>query len=63
MKRTGSHQSPTAPGSANPDAEKAALRTYAGDTFDDRVSEDIFDDEGECAEVDVIVHSLLRAPH
>lgn len=63
MKRTGSHPSRDKQIYANPEAERAALRTFAGAAFDDRVSDDIFDVEGESAEVDVIVHNLLRAPH
>jgi len=39
------------------EAEYAALQANAADTFDDRVSEDIFDVEDERAEVDIIVHS------
>ena len=38
-------------------AEYAALRANAVDTCDDRVSEDIFDVEGEWAEIELIVHS------
>jgi len=40
------------------EAEYAALRADATDTFDDRVSENIFDVEDERAEVDIIVHGM-----
>jgi hypothetical protein len=42
------------------EAEYAALRANAADTCDDRVSEDIFDIEDEHAEVDIIVHRMIR---
>ena len=42
------------------EAEYAALRANAADTCDDRVSEDIFDVEDEHAEVDIIVHRMIR---
>ncbi len=38
----------------------ATLRAAAADTFDDRVSEDIFDAEDERAEVDIIVHGRIH---
>jgi len=41
-------------------AEYAALRTNAADSCDDRVSENIFDDEGERAEVELIVDRLMH---
>ena len=40
------------------EAEYAALQANAADTFDDRVSEDIFDVEDERAEIDIIVHGM-----
>ena len=41
------------------EAEYAVLRANAADTCDDRVSEDIFDVEDECAEIDIIVHKMI----
>lgn len=41
-------------------AEYAALRANAADSYDDRVSENIFDVEDERAEVDIIVHGMMR---
>jgi hypothetical protein len=43
------------------EAEYSALRANAADTCDDRVSEDIFDDEGESAEVDIIVRRIRES--
>lgn len=40
------------------DAAYVALRSNDADTCDDRVSEDIFDVDGECAEVEIVVRSL-----
>ena len=45
------------------EAEYAALRANAADTCDDRVSEDIFDDEDERAEVEIIVHRMIHGAH
>ena len=42
------------------EAEYAAVRANAADTFDDRVSEEIFDVEDERAEVDSIVHGMIH---
>ncbi len=42
------------------EAEYAALRANAADTCDDRVSENIFDVEDERAEVDIIIHGMIR---
>ena len=42
------------------EAEYAALRANAADTYDDRVSENIFDIEDERAEVDIIVHGMIH---
>ncbi len=42
------------------DDEYAGLWTNAADTLDDRVSEDIFDAEDERAEVEIIVHGMIR---
>lgn len=39
-------------------AEYAALRVIAADTCDDRVSDSIYDDEDERAEIDSILHRL-----
>lgn len=41
-------------------AEYAALRKNGANTFDDRVSEDMFDVEDERAEVDIIVQRMLH---
>ena len=61
MKRTAlAHQKSTEPPIAWREAEYAALRASVTDTFDDRVSEDIFDVEDERAEVDLIVHGMIR---
>lgn len=58
MKRSvlGHRKSPVLP-IAWREAEYSALRVNAADTFDDRVSEDIFDVEGEWAEIELIVHA------
>lgn len=42
-------------------AENAALRVNAADTCDDRVSENIFDVDDERAEVDLIIHGMIRS--
>jgi len=42
------------------EAEYAALRVNAADTCDDRVSENIFDVDDERAEVDIIIHGVMR---
>jgi hypothetical protein len=42
------------------DAEYAALAANAADTYDDRVSENIFDAEDERAEVDAIVRGMIQ---
>jgi len=42
------------------EAEYAALQVNAADTCDDRVSEDIFEVDDERAEVDIIVHGMIR---
>ena len=42
------------------EAGYAALRVRASDTFDDRVSEDIFDIEDERAEIELIVHGMIH---
>lgn len=42
------------------EAEYAALQAEAGDAGDDRVSENIFDVADERAEVDIIVHGMIR---
>ena len=42
------------------EAEYAALRANAADTCDDRVTENIFDEEDEREEVDIIVHGLMH---
>jgi hypothetical protein len=45
---------------ADPDYE-GALQTFPADRFEDRVSEEIFDIEGERAELDVLFHRQDRA--
>lgn len=42
------------------ESEYAALRADHADTYDDRVSENIFSIEDERAEVDSIVHRMMR---
>lgn len=42
------------------EVEYAALQAEAGDACDDRVSENMFDAEDERAEVDIIVHGMIR---
>jgi hypothetical protein len=42
------------------EAEYAALRANSADTFDDRVSEDIFDLEDERAEVEILTHGMIH---
>lgn len=42
------------------DAEYAALRANATDSYDDRVSDTIFNSEDERAEVEIIVHGMMR---
>jgi hypothetical protein len=41
-------------------AEYAALQIGDADTFDDRVSENIFDVDDERAEVDIIVNRMIH---
>ena len=61
MNRTAlSHQKSPEPPIAWREAEFIALRVSATDAFDDRVSEDIFDAEDERAEVELIVHGMIR---
>jgi hypothetical protein len=43
------------------EAEYAALRANAADTCDDRVSENIFDVDDGRAEVDIIIHGMMRS--
>ena len=45
------------------EAEYAALRADAADTYDDRASANMFDVEDERAEVDVIVRGMMRDEH
>jgi hypothetical protein len=45
------------------EAEYAALKVNAVDTFDDRVSENIFDIEDEHAEIGIIVDRMIRSAH
>ena len=61
MKRsaTRSRKSPKLP-IAWREAEYAALRANAADSYDDRVSENIFNSEDERAEVDIIVHGMMH---
>jgi len=42
------------------ETEYAALWTKAAKTYDDRVSDDIFDVEDERAEIDIIVHRMIH---
>ena len=42
------------------EAEYAALQANAADTYDDRVSDNIFDAEDERAEVDIIVRGIMH---
>ena len=42
------------------EAEYAGLRAKVTDTWEDRVSENLFDAEDERAEVDIIVHAMSR---
>jgi hypothetical protein len=42
------------------EAEYAGLRANSVDTYDDRVSEDIFDREDERAEVEIIAHGIIH---
>jgi len=60
MKRNANHsrKSPGLP-LAWSKADYAALRSKAADTYDDRVSEDLFDFDDERAEVDIIVHGMI----
>lgn len=45
---------------ARREAEHAARRANAADKYDDRVSENIFDVDGERAEVDIIIHGMIH---
>jgi hypothetical protein len=45
------------------EAGYAALGAYSADSFDDRVSEDIFDVEDEQEEVSLIVQQLAYGPN
>ena len=42
------------------ESEYAALRANAADSYDDRVSENIFSSEDERAEIDNIVHGIMH---
>ena len=42
------------------EAEYTELRVHSADTFDDRVSEDIFDVEDERAEIEIIAHRMIN---
>jgi hypothetical protein len=42
------------------ETEYAALQAEAADTFDDRVSQNIFDIEDEHAEVDIVVRGMAH---
>jgi len=63
MKRIASRRRLAASPIAGPQAENALLRAYSADSFDDRVSEDIFDVEDEYAEMAIIAQHLNRALH
>ena len=61
MKRNASHsRTSTKLPIAWREAEYAAVRANAADRYDDRVSENFFDAEGERAQVDLIVHALMH---
>lgn len=59
------HRHANLPGrrSARRKAEYAMMQMNAADTCDDRVSENIFDEEDERAEVDRIVRQLFQSTH
>ena len=62
MKRTTLHRSKSAKlPRAWREAEYAALRVNAADNCDDRVSENIYDADDERAEVDTILHGMIRS--
>ena len=68
MKRSATHRSQVTPRMARFNAEKARTRAYdevslGEDTFDDRVSEDIYDLEGEDEEVAMIVQGMKHTSH
>lgn len=63
MKRNVYRRRPSEFTRASVDAENAALRAYESDRCNDRVTEDLFDVEGEHAEVDIIVHRMSRTTH
>jgi hypothetical protein len=42
------------------ESEYAALRANAADSYDDRVSENMFSSEDERAEVDIIVRRMMH---
>ncbi len=42
------------------EAKYAGLRATSADTFDDRVSEDIFDLEDERAEVEILARGMIH---
>ena len=42
------------------ESEYAALRANAADSYDDRVSENMFNSEDERAEVDIIIHGMMH---
>ena len=48
---------------AGREAEYALRRVNAADTCNDRVSEDIFDVDGERAELDIIVQRMIHGVH
>ena len=45
------------------EAEYAALRADAADSYDDRVSQNMFDAEDERAEIDNVVHGMIGDAH
>lgn len=63
MKRTAFRHKPAKRPIAGLRGGNATLPAYRRDRFDDRAGEDIFDIEGEHAEVNVIVHRRDRASH
>ena len=45
------------------EAEYAALRADAADSYDDRVSQNMFDPDDERAEIDNVVHGMIGDAH
>ncbi len=61
MKRTAArHRTSPKPPIAWHEDEYAALQANATNRYDDRISEDLFDSEGERREVDSIVQRMIH---